>query len=360
MPHIIVIGAGVIGLSCGLELQNAGYDVTIVARDLPAPFEVIDSQAQINFSSPWAGAHNRFIPPNPQADPDGGEEHAMALATFARMDALAQAHPGEAGVTFMKGIEYLEAPVPEHYLSLTEDRAAELGYRDFRLLPAEQLPSDGKGVAWGCEYRTWCLNPMMYCCFLLRRFVIRGGKLHKREVRSAQEMFHHRQPELGAVDAVVNATGTGFGDDDKMFITRGQTCVVAEPCDATVTRQNADGSWTFCVPRGFDGGTVIGGTREPDNWSATPSAELRETLLQKLAVTYPPILGESGKLTPIRDIVGRRPTRRGGPRIEGEMSASGFVMHVYGFGGRGYELSWGAAERALEGVQSHLGEKAKL
>ena len=164
------------------------------------------------------------------------------------------------------------------------------------------------------------------------------------------------------VAAVVNASGTGLVPDPDMTITRGQTCLVAEDCDATVTRQNVDGTWTFCVPRGFEGGTIIGGTKELNNWDTKPSAEVRAELLRKFVETYPKILGDKKELTVVRDIVGRRPTRNGGPRIEGEIVPGvGFVMHAYGLGGRGYELSWGVAEAVVEGVETQIkGADAKL
>ncbi|KDN52038.1 nucleotide-binding domain-containing protein [Tilletiaria anomala UBC 951] len=49
--HIVVLGAGVIGLTSAHVLQRRGYQVTIAARDLP---EDADSPA---FASPWAGAN---------------------------------------------------------------------------------------------------------------------------------------------------------------------------------------------------------------------------------------------------------------------------------------------------------------
>ena len=139
--------------------------------------------------------------------------------------------------------------------------------------------------------------------------------------------------------------------------TAGQTCLVSNSCDATVTRQNADGSWVFCVPRNFDGGTVVGGTKEPDNWDTKPSLEVREHLLTSFAATYPSILGESGSLSVIKDIVGRRPTRKGGMRLEGQkIGDSKFLVHAYGLGGRGYELSWGVAEEVAAEVNNYLGQ----
>jgi glycine/D-amino acid oxidase-like deaminating enzyme len=44
----VIIGAGVTGLSIGLELVKRGYNIAIVAKDLPE-----DDQSP-GFASPWA------------------------------------------------------------------------------------------------------------------------------------------------------------------------------------------------------------------------------------------------------------------------------------------------------------------
>lgn len=115
----------------------------------------------------------------------------------------------------MPGIEYLEAPSPA-YQALNAERAKSLGMEGFRLLHPDELPDDK--VKMGFEYDSWCVNPMVYCSFLLRRFGYLGGKVVKKQVRSPVEIFEMR--ELGKVDAVINASGVGFGDPD-VFITRG-------------------------------------------------------------------------------------------------------------------------------------------
>ena len=109
------------------------------------------------------------------------------------------------------------------------------------------------------------------------------------------------------------------------------------------------------MPRGFDGGTVVGGTKEPDNWDPAPSAAVRAELLRRFAETHPAILGPEGRFRVLGDIVGRRPTRRGGIRLEREDLGSGrAVVHAYGLGGRGYELSWGVAGAAVQLAVPHL------
>lgn len=99
------------------------------------------------------------------------------------------------------------------------------------------------------------------------------------------------------------------------------------------------------MPRNYEGGTIIGGTKEPDNWDPEPSLQVREQLVRSFVATYPRIADESGSVTVMKDVVGRRPTRHGGARLEKDEVAPGrTIVHAYGLGGRGYEMSWGVAE----------------
>jgi D-amino-acid oxidase len=148
-----------------------------------------------------------------------------------------------------------------------------------------------------------------------------------------------------------------------MLTDPGQTCLVRNPVSATITRQNTDGSWSFCIPRPLDGGTVIGGTKQPHDWDPNPSPETRATLLANASKWFPFTPESGGKFDVIRDIVGRRPAREGGMRIEVEKLGNGKqIVHAYGAGGRGFELSWGVAEdtAALMLENGLLREKAVL
>lgn len=377
---VAVIGAGVTGLSAALRLlQDLGdaVEVTVVARDFPAPAETFfaDPQAAINYTTPWGGAHNRWVLWVPDGSPAAAvaaRDHGFALATYRHMQKTLARYP-EAGITFLPALEYLEAPGPEYTRLRDPAVQRQLGFHDadlglgFRVLDEAELPpvtavSTGNlgRVTLGVAYRSWCVNPMVYCSFLMRRISALGGRISKRELRSPAELF------AAGYGLVVNCSGNGFGDDPHMFITRGQTCLVRNTCDATVTRQNADGSWTFSVPRFFDGGTIIGGTKEPDNWDATPSPATRERLLANFAATYPPVLGARGAFDVVADVVGRRPTRHGGMRLEPETVTesagfpSGVVVHAYGAGGRGFEISWGVAGAVTDMVREQLQKTGPL
>lgn len=242
----------------------------------------------------------------------------------------------EAGIKFLPGYEYFEDP-PKQYLDLKGSYVENEG---FRVLERSKLP---KGVKLGVTYISWCINSPVYCAHLLRKFIFRGGKTIRYTLSSAEEAFSL----LDGVDVVINCSGYGFGDED-VVITRGQTCVVSNPCDRTITQQNADGSWSFLIPRPLNGGTIVGGTKEVGDWNPKAEASTRSRILENAAKMWPAILNEKGEFNVIRDIVGRRPTRKGGMRLEVENVGKGKLYHAYGAGGRGYEISWGVADEVVK------------
>ncbi|KAJ5546127.1 D-amino-acid oxidase [Penicillium frequentans] len=343
---IVIIGAGVIGLSTALCIQQSlspVQSVLLVARDFP-------SDTSVNYASPWAGAHYR---PVPGSSPQALREAGQAQRTYEFMKRVAADEPG-AGVKFIQGVEHLEAP-PNEYLDAQSVLNVYEHLDGFRHLTSDEMP---EGVKWGAQYISYVVNSPVYCAHMLRKFVLKGGDTRQYNLANIKEAFSL----ASNVSAVVNCSGVGF-EDPKSFIIRGQTCLVRNPVSATITRQNEDGSWSFCIPRPLDGGTIIGGTKEPHNWDPNPSMETRARLLANAKKWFPFKPESGGQFDVVRDIVGRRPAREGGMRIEVEELEEGKqIVHAYGAGGRGFELSRGVAEdtAALMLEKGILREKAAL
>ncbi|KAF3491381.1 FAD dependent oxidoreductase superfamily protein [Arthroderma uncinatum] len=313
---IAVIGAGVLGLSSALELiekpQTSKHQIVIVAdhfsTDPPNPV----------YSTTNAGAHYRPVPAiNTQTEREG--EHAAR--TYSRFKKLAAEEPAM-GIEFMEGIDYVSGAATANYTAMKPNYVNSEG---FRLLEGTEKP---QGVKFAARYDSFTVDPETYCFHLLRRFRLKGGKILRLTLQSAEEAF---RLDGYNVALVVNCSGMGFGDP-KSFIIR-------------VAQQNEDGTWTFIVPRPLDGGTIVGGTKEVRDWNPTASLAVREELLQKGAKMYPGIVNSSGGFDVIRDVVGRRPAREGGMRLEVEtLPDKRSIVHAYGIGGRGFETSWGIAE----------------
>lgn len=348
---IIVIGAGVIGLSCATVLQSRypKAAITIIAAEFP------DARLpSVDYASVWAGAHYRPIPPS---TPQLRDEAQLAFRTAEIMKKIARDSP-EAGVAIMQGVEYLESPAEEVLSLRTGDAYAGPG-DEFRILDKSELP---EGVNWGCGYHTYAVNVEIYCQWLLDQFIAKGGKARQHRLSNATEAFELVQGNgRGNTKTVVNCSGRNFDQDPKMKIIRGQTVLVKQQYHKTITRQNRDGSWTFLIPRPRGGGTIVGGTKEIGDPDEKARPETRSKLLQLCVEAFPDFVDSIEKFDVVKDNVGRRPWREGGIRIEIEsLNQDRRVIHGYGAGGRGYELSWGVAEKVVELVRSSSSVNARL
>ncbi|KAI1909992.1 hypothetical protein LOZ12_000462 [Ophidiomyces ophidiicola] len=339
---IVIVGAGILGLSSASLLVKSSrfskYRILLVAADFSF------DGPNLGYASTAAGAHYR---PIPATTPQLKYEAGLANTTCERFKKLSLEHP-EYGIQFMEGIEYVSGEAASAYKTLLPEYAQLTG---FRVLDSNETPT---GVEFAARYDTYTVDPDVYLFHLLRRFKLDGGEVQRTRLSSLQEAFDLQGHD---VSLVINCSGMGFNDPHS-FIIRGQTCLVSNTCNKTITRQDNEG-WSFLIPRPLGGGTIVGGTKQPNDWSAVAVESTRETLLANAAKLYPAILNSEGKFDVIRDIVGRRPAREGGLRLEVEVLPSTAplerkVVHAYGAGGRGVELSWGVAEEVVKMVQDSL------
>lgn len=121
----------------------------------------------------------------------------------------------------------------------------------------------------------------------------------------------------------------------------------------------------YIIPRP-DGTVILGGCKLLGHDSLSPSIPLARTILEHCYALCPALDGSGQQQLGIQGIdvlrhnVGLRPSRRGGPRLEKEtvpipvgkgirpanpscasddMGQSGVVVHAYGIGGAGYQVS---------------------
>jgi len=328
------------------------------------------SPVSAEYASMWAGAHYRPIPHLPVSHPQYGSltgeqqrfqsqlanEHCLATRTARVMKQLARASP-ETGIEIMPGVEYLENPPPENLALKSADVYA--GDDDcFRVYTSSEVEDlnnhaarDGRGqIKWACEYETYVVNVHIYCAWLLQQFLQGGGRTIQKKLSSIGEA--PQAVPNAKCPIIVNCSGMGIWEDPKTKVIRGQTVLVRNHYHSTVTRQCADGTWSFLIPRPLSGGTIVGGTKQVSDPETRGRPEERQKLLENAVKHFPDFVSELKDFDIVQDNVGRRPWREGGMRIEtDELKQDGMklsVVHAYGAGGRGYELSWGAAEQVCE------------
>ena len=298
MERVIVVGAGVVGLSCAVRLLEAGHRVDVVARDLPR--ETTSAVAAAIWYPYHALPQDRVT--------------AWAASAYAVFEALAK-EPG-AGVRMAAGTEVLRAAEPDPWW------ASAVPSLDHET----SLP---EGYAAGWTFVTPLIEMPVYLEWLSRRIVELGGTLTRLNVR-----------ELPRGVAVVNCGGLGarlLGADQSVQPASGQVVYVEQ---FGLDRWWLDGSSpdgpTYVIPRSRD--VVVGGTDVEGDWNRTPSPEVAAAILDRATRLVPGL----ARARVIRHKVGLRPVR---PSVR--LERDGRIVHCYGHGGAGVTLSWGCAEEVV-------------
>ncbi|MDT0201013.1 FAD-dependent oxidoreductase [Nocardioides sp. AE5] len=293
MARVIVVGAGVVGLTCAVRLLERGHAVSVVARDLP-----------LETTSAVAGAFwypYRALPRE--------RVTAWAAASYAEYVGLS-ADPAS-GVRMLSGTEVSRERLPDPWWreavpSLAREVDVPPGYVD------------------GYTFRTPVVDMPVHLRWLVARIDDLGGTITRMNLSAL--------PTGG--DLVVNCAGLGarhLATDRTLTPVAGQV-VVVEQFGLDRWWLDAAGP-TYVVPRGEV--VVVGGTDAPGEWNRTPSPEVAARILARAARLVPAL----ADARVVRHKVGLRPVR---PAVRTERV--GDVIHCYGHGGAGVTLAWGTAD----------------
>ncbi|KIK70227.1 hypothetical protein GYMLUDRAFT_213420 [Collybiopsis luxurians FD-317 M1] len=374
--EIIVLGAGVIGLTTAIRIQEAKgdqYHVTIIAETFPS-----DSRT-ISYTSFWAGAQAICT------RTDDVNLRRMERETFDEVWELSEPDSGAAKGCLLRCMDYTyhteETKHPEN-----EEHPCSI-LPDFRQLRTDELV---EGAVQGFAFTSVTFDIPRYLPYLLARFLSAGGSTVRGAVGHIQSLleggvglFSGSLKGPSPPDAVVLCVGLGArflgGIEDKnMFPVRGQTVLIRAPWvrDMPVfTDFKDDAIIPYVIPR-KGGEVIVGGTFHTNDWYPKPRQEITERILAKALRLYPDIAPPEirAKREPtvddlrplIVDVgVGLRPYRHGGVRVGVEwmeQSSSPIiekgrkipVIFNYGHGGNGYQSSWGSATIALEYLEDAL------
>lgn len=296
MDRVIVVGAGVVGLSCAVRLLQAGHRVDVLARDLPQ--ETTSAVAAALWYPYRALPQDRVT--------------AWAKRAYAVYAELADE---ESGVRVLEGTEVHHAAAPDPWWASA--------------VPVLERvpPPEGYADAW--SFAAPLIDMPVYLRWLRARVEELGGTLTRMSLRALPATED---------EVVVNCSGIGarlLAGDPAVFPVRGQVVLLD---GIGVDRWYLDESGpTYVVPRTDT--IVVGGTDEEGEWSRTPSAATAEDLLRRARALAPELAG--ARIVAHR--VGLRPAR---PVVR--LEAEGRVVHCYGHGGAGVTLSWGCAEEVVE------------
>lgn len=314
---ILVIGAGVSGLSSALLLNEAGYETAIWAKDMP---ENTTSAVAAAFWAPYLSEPNARLA-------GWCESTYNYLVENLLVDELT-------GVSEIPMRMYFDEPTDELWWSSIVG--------GFKRLTSDELPD---GYKDGHEYELILMDTSIYLPWLEAQVKSRGVTVAQRTISD----FSNIPTEY---DLVINCTGLGAKElcgDNRLHPVRGQVVKIApgKP-QYVIADDTGHNSLAYIIPRSQD--IVLGGTAQIDNWGTEVSPEDTKAILQKARRLYPllpeaRILEERVGLRPYRDEV----------RLESEVITGRAVIHNYGHGGSGYTLSWGCAQDVVQHAKEAIG-----
>lgn len=315
LPTVQIVGAGVSGLTVGIELLEAGYSVNITTEKMPA--DTTSARAAAVWF-PYA------------VEPRDKVSHWSKVA-YHRFQELCE--------------------VPNSGVSMTDltvliEREADAWWKDalpaeaLRPLHPEELPP---GAKLGYLMRVPLAETQLYLDYLLDQYRSKGGKLRKGTVKDLAQLV---KPST----VVVNCSGLGareLNGDKTVYPIRGQIikadvqegmpCVIAE-----YPIGEKEDEVAYVIPRRDC--MVLGGTASVGDANASVNPDINPDIIERCRVIAPQL-----EAVTVREVVvGLRPGR---PTIRLERETPD-IIHNYGHGGGGFTVSWGCARAVLDLIKT--------
>jgi D-amino-acid oxidase len=312
--HFLILGAGVSGLSTGILLLKKGYSVTIWAKDLP-PYTTSNKAAAVWYPFSCGSPHQ-------------ANGWLRATLTYFQKEILSEKSSGCKKTTV---VEIFDHKTADPWWKNSTDSYQKI---DKKYLPKEYVD--------GYQIDGLVMDTDVYMDYLVGTFKKLGGKMQQKAITTITEAFEK-------YNMVINCTGLGsrtLFNDPKVYACRGQILKIKpNDLDYSLFEEEGPNSLAYVIPRLKD--VILGGTVQDNDWNLHPDEKDTQDILRKYTNLFPQL-----KTPEILEIkVGLRPSRKE-IRLEIEKYSDNFVIHNYGHGGSGFNLSWGCAQNVVDLVDS--------
>ncbi|KAG0149914.1 hypothetical protein CROQUDRAFT_39026 [Cronartium quercuum f. sp. fusiforme G11] len=342
-----IIGSGVLGLTCALELAWEGsYMLTVITADAlsaswtSTPPEI--TQTTQDFASPWAGAYwQSFVPDRDSQTTIDRRIKEWETVSFKELWKISGSE--SSGVMQIDCHEYFDKELKNEELPWYTDLCPEA-----RRLSTSELASLPRPRQTGISFKTISLNPLIYLTYLHTQLSNLGVRIVHHRLKSLVEAFEGLHSlRVPPADIVINASGLGAAsllgvEDNLVYPIRGQIVCISPPCPIRfATRDRSKQTYIISRPSSDPQQVeevILGGCYQQGNYDLSIDPELTAHILREAVLTRPD-LSSDGTVDGVRvlkEIVGLRPARKTGPRLELEniiiAGRPKHVLHCYGIG----------------------------
>jgi D-amino-acid oxidase len=356
---VLVIGAGVSGLTSALCLRRKGFSVTVIADQFAPRVTSVVAGALWEWPPAVCGHHR-----------DEGSLARSKRWCETSYEIFAELARDPATGVFLRPVTfYFNRPIEEdraHRQKMVELASKVRQFRHDPALIVENHVNTDLGLRDAYAYLAPMIDTDVYMPWLLAEVQRAGCRIIQRKLVGPLREQQEYLTQFYGADAIVQCAGLGARElaEESMYPMRGALIRVRNDGKAMprITQAHCishDGSSTdrgfvFIVPRGDDM-LVLGGLAEPDEWDLeiglnnyAPIREMHRRCCELLPVLRD---AEIDSAEPVR--VGLRPFRAGNVRLECQPGTR--IVHNYGHGGSGVTFSWGCALEAAKMVESLAG-----
>jgi D-amino-acid oxidase len=355
---VLVIGAGVCGLTSALCLARKGFKVTVIANRFAPHVTSVVAGALWEWPPAVCGHHHDHASLT--------RSKSWSAVSYEIFSSLA-ADP-DTGVYLRPATFYFRRLIEEDRRQGEKMSELRGTVRQFRH-DAALIAANGINPQLGLRDAYTHLAPMVdtdvYMRWLQGEAQKAGCRLFQGKLAGLLRQQEESLKRQYGVDAIVNCTGLGARElaGEPVYPLRGALIRVRNDGARMprVTQAHCvahDGSsrepgFIFIVPRG-DNMLILGGLAEPDEWSLDIGLHNHEPIrvMHERCLAFMPALrdAEVDAAEPVR--VGLRPVRPRNVRLEREAETN--IIHNYGHGGSGVTFSWGCALEVVEQVAELL------
>lgn len=355
--RVLVVGAGVSGLTTARCLFDAGFEVTVLAEKTAEFTPSVVAGALWEWPPAVCGYHT---------DSESlRRSKQWATTSYERFNGLST--QSKTGVRMIPAVFYFRDRVEDTPAELQKMEETKLHVKSFVHTPSlidQHGVSRGLGLCDAYSYLSPLIETDVYMEWLRSELVRLGCRFEQRKLLQPLADLEPSLCDEYKACAIVNCSGLGsieLAEDHSMQPLRGALIrvmndgstmprIAAAHCvalDDKVENQQM----IYIIPRGPDH-LILGGIAELGEWDMdiglgnyAPVRGILQRCQEFLPTLKSAVLDESDPVS-----VGLRPYRKKNVRLEQEMPYR--IFHNYGHGGSGFTFSWGCAEEIVKRIIS--------
>ncbi|MDQ6531950.1 FAD-dependent oxidoreductase [Flavobacterium sp. LHD-85] len=358
MKKVLIIGAGVSGLTTAYCLAEAGYKVKVLSKEFSPDITSNVAGALWEWPPAVCGYHSDLV------SLERSKEWCMR--SYDKFYQLAEQK--ETGVYLRQAFFFFRDLVKNDAFQLqkmNEIKKNTKGFdHDASFIEKEGI-NPNIGLVDAYCYEAPMVDTDTYMEWIMQQVLLLGAEVIQGDVNSDLISVEKKLKKQYQCDYIINCTGLGSIKlaNEVMHPLRGalvriknngvKFAVLNKAYCVSFDQKTQEQNIVFIVPRG-ENHVILGALAEEDQWDKNINLENYEPIREmfRRCKEFLPILedAELDENEPVR--VGLRPLRKGNVRLAWEENSS--IIHNYGHGGSGVTFSWGCAQEIVTMITNRI------